>query len=88
MRRRRSRPLQHVEGRLAGVQVRGGGFIVPFFFVYYPALLFTGPWSEIALAAVTGGIGVDRAGRGPRRLLAAYGELGGARALRRRPRCS
>jgi len=34
------------------------GFIVPFFFVYYPALLFTGPWSEIALAALTGGIGV------------------------------
>jgi TRAP transporter 4TM/12TM fusion protein len=34
------------------------GFIVPFFFVYYPALLFSGPWSEIALAALTGGIGV------------------------------
>jgi TRAP transporter 4TM/12TM fusion protein len=34
------------------------GFIVPFFFVYYPALLFTGPWSEIALAALTGGVGV------------------------------
>lgn len=34
------------------------GFIVPFFFVYYPALLFTGPWLDIALAAVTGLIGV------------------------------
>ncbi len=34
------------------------GFIVPFFFVYYPALLFQGPWTGIALAAVTGGIGV------------------------------
>ena len=34
------------------------GFIVPFFFVYYPALLFTGSWGEIALAAITGVIGV------------------------------
>jgi TRAP transporter 4TM/12TM fusion protein len=34
------------------------GFIVPFFFVYYPALLFQGPWTEIGLAFVTGGIGV------------------------------
>jgi TRAP transporter 4TM/12TM fusion protein len=34
------------------------GFIVPFFFVYYPALLFTGAWSEIAIAALSGGIGV------------------------------
>jgi len=34
------------------------GFIVPFFFVYYPALLFQGTWDEIALAGVTGGIGV------------------------------
>lgn len=34
------------------------GFIVPFFFVYYPALLFQGPWTEIALAFVTGGLGV------------------------------
>jgi len=31
---------------------------VPFFFIYYPALLFVGPWSEILLAAVSGGIGV------------------------------
>jgi TRAP transporter 4TM/12TM fusion protein len=34
------------------------GFIVPFFFVYYPALLFQGAWSEIAVALVTGGVGV------------------------------
>jgi TRAP transporter 4TM/12TM fusion protein len=34
------------------------GFVVPFFFVYYPALLFQGPWTEIALALVTGGVGV------------------------------
>jgi TRAP transporter 4TM/12TM fusion protein len=40
------------------VKFGAAGFIVPFFFVYYPALLFTGPWLEIALAAVTGLIGV------------------------------
>ena len=34
------------------------GFIVPFFFVYYPALLFQGSWTEIARALVSGGIGV------------------------------
>ena len=34
------------------------GFIVPFFFVYYPALLFQGTWTEIGLALVTGGVGV------------------------------
>jgi TRAP transporter 4TM/12TM fusion protein len=34
------------------------GFVVPFFFIYYPALLFQGPWTEIALAALSGGIGV------------------------------
>ena len=34
------------------------GFVVPYFFIYYPALLFQGPWSEIAMALVTGGIGV------------------------------
>jgi TRAP transporter 4TM/12TM fusion protein len=40
------------------VKFAAAGFVVPFFFIYYPALLFVGPWSEIALAAVTGGIGV------------------------------
>ena len=34
------------------------GFIVPFFFVYYPALLFQGSWIEITQAVVTGGVGV------------------------------
>ena len=33
------------------------GFIVPFLFVYHPALLFRGPWQEIALAAISGTIG-------------------------------
>jgi len=40
------------------VKFAAAGFIVPFFFIYYPALLFIGSWTEIALAAVTGGIGV------------------------------
>ena len=34
------------------------GFIVPFFFVYNPALLFQGPWAEILRAGLTGTIGV------------------------------
>ena len=34
------------------------GFIVPFFFVFNPALLFSGPWTEILRAAITGSIGV------------------------------
>ena len=34
------------------------GFVVPYFFIYYPALLFQGPWVQIAQAVVTGGIGV------------------------------
>jgi TRAP transporter 4TM/12TM fusion protein len=40
------------------VKFGAAGFIVPFFFVYYPALLFTGPWMDIAVAAITGFIGV------------------------------
>jgi TRAP-type uncharacterized transport system fused permease subunit len=32
--------------------------VVPFFFIYYPALLFQGPWTEIALAALSGAVGV------------------------------
>jgi TRAP transporter 4TM/12TM fusion protein len=40
------------------VKFAAAGFIVPFFFIYYPALLFQGPWGEIALAVVTGAIGV------------------------------
>jgi TRAP transporter 4TM/12TM fusion protein len=40
------------------VKFAAAGFLVPFFFVYYPALLFQGTWAEIGLALVTGGIGV------------------------------
>jgi TRAP-type uncharacterized transport system fused permease subunit len=40
------------------VKFAAAGFIVPFFFVYYPALLFQGTWTEIGLAFVSGGIGV------------------------------
>ncbi|MBM3490052.1 MAG: TRAP transporter permease [Alphaproteobacteria bacterium] len=45
----------------AGVQAvkfAAAGFIVPFFFVFNPALLFSGPWPEILRAVLTGGIGV------------------------------
>jgi len=45
----------------AGIQAikfAAAGFIVPFFFVYSPALLFEGPWTGIALAVATGTIGV------------------------------
>jgi TRAP transporter 4TM/12TM fusion protein len=40
------------------VKFAAAGFVVPYFFIYYPALLFQGPWAEIAQAVVTGGIGV------------------------------
>jgi TRAP-type uncharacterized transport system fused permease subunit len=33
-------------------------FIVPFMFVYSPALLMIGPWPQILLAALTAGLGV------------------------------
>ena len=45
----------------SGVQAMkfaAAGFIVPFFFIYNPALLFQGPWPEILRAVVTGTIGV------------------------------
>jgi TRAP transporter 4TM/12TM fusion protein len=45
----------------SGVQAMkfaAAGFIVPFFFVYNPALLFSGPWPEILRAVATGSIGV------------------------------
>jgi TRAP transporter 4TM/12TM fusion protein len=45
----------------SGVQAMkfaAAGFIVPFFFIYNPALLFSGPWPEILRAVVTGSIGV------------------------------
>jgi TRAP transporter 4TM/12TM fusion protein len=34
------------------------GFVVPFFFIYHPALLFQGAWMDIALAALSGCVGV------------------------------
>ena len=40
------------------VKFASAGFIVPFFFVYSPALLFDGPWAEIVRAMITGTIGV------------------------------
>jgi TRAP-type uncharacterized transport system fused permease subunit len=40
------------------VKFAAAGFIVPFFFVYNPALLFDGPWEEILRAVATGSIGV------------------------------
>jgi len=43
---------------LQAIKFAAAGFIVPFFFVYSPALLFEGPWTGIALAVVTGIVGV------------------------------
>jgi TRAP transporter 4TM/12TM fusion protein len=40
------------------VKFAASGFIVPFFFVYSPALLFQGQWADIARAALTGVLGV------------------------------
>jgi TRAP transporter 4TM/12TM fusion protein len=45
----------------AGVQAMkfaAAGFIVPFFFVYSPALLWQGHWDQILRAMLTGGLGV------------------------------
>ena len=43
---------------LQAMKFAAAGFIVPYFFVYNPALLFSGPWTEILRAVVTGSIGV------------------------------
>jgi len=40
------------------VKFAAAGFVVPFFFVYYPALLFQGAWTDIILAFATGSVGV------------------------------
>ena len=40
------------------VKFAAAGFIVPFFFVYSPALLFDGPWVDVVRAMVSGTIGV------------------------------
>jgi TRAP-type uncharacterized transport system fused permease subunit len=43
---------------LQAVKFAAAGFIVPFFFVYSPALLFQGTWTEVLSVLVTGTIGV------------------------------
>jgi TRAP transporter 4TM/12TM fusion protein len=43
---------------IQAVKFAAAGFIVPFFFVYNPSLLFSGPWEEILRAVLTGSIGV------------------------------
>jgi TRAP transporter 4TM/12TM fusion protein len=40
------------------VKFAAAGFVVPFFFVYYPALLFQGSWGEVLQAMLSGGVGV------------------------------
>jgi len=42
---------------LAAVRIGAAGFIVPFMFVYEPALLMEGEWTRILTASVTAGIG-------------------------------
>ena len=43
---------------MQAMKFAAAGFIVPFFFVYNPALLFSGSWLEILRAVATGSIGV------------------------------
>ncbi len=43
---------------LQALKFAAAGFIVPFFFVYSPALLFEGTWPEVLRAVATGAIGV------------------------------
>jgi TRAP-type uncharacterized transport system fused permease subunit len=43
---------------LQAMKFAAAGFIVPYFFVYNPALLFAGEWSEILRAVLTGTVGV------------------------------
>jgi TRAP transporter 4TM/12TM fusion protein len=42
----------------AAVKIGAAGFIVPFMFVYEPALLMIGTWPQIAMAFVTASIGI------------------------------
>jgi TRAP transporter 4TM/12TM fusion protein len=42
----------------AAVKIGAAGFIVPFMFVYEPALLMIGTWSAIAIGFVTASIGI------------------------------
>jgi TRAP transporter 4TM/12TM fusion protein len=43
---------------LAAVKIGIAGFIVPFMFIYQPALLMIGPWSDIAISFVTACVGI------------------------------
>jgi TRAP transporter 4TM/12TM fusion protein len=43
---------------IQAMKFAAAGFIVPFFFVFNPSLLFSGTWDEILRAVVTGTIGV------------------------------
>jgi TRAP transporter 4TM/12TM fusion protein len=43
---------------LQAVKFAAAGFIVPYFFIYNPALLFDGSWTEIGRAVLTGSVGV------------------------------
>jgi hypothetical protein len=49
---------QNARGYPSDLRFAAAGFIVPFFFVYSPALLFQGTWIEIGSVLVTGTIGV------------------------------
>ncbi|UYN97919.1 MAG: TRAP transporter permease [Enhydrobacter sp.] len=43
---------------LQAVKFAAAGFIVPYFFVFNPSLLFIGAWEDVARAIVTGSVGV------------------------------
>ena len=43
---------------LHAVKFAAAGFVVPYFFIFNPSLLFIGSWDEILRAIVTGSIGV------------------------------
>ena len=67
------------------VKFAAAGFIVPFFFVYNPALLFSGPWTEIGRAVLTGDDRGDRARGRARGLLHPGRPTLGARDSSSRP---
>ena len=60
------------------------GFVVPFFFIYHPALLFQGPWTRHRARRAVRVRRRHRARRGARGLLPAHGDLARARAVPRR----
>jgi TRAP-type uncharacterized transport system fused permease subunit len=43
---------------IQAVKFAAAGFVVPFFFIYNPPLLFDGSWTEILRAVLTGSVGV------------------------------